>query len=210
MFEDRIYEMTEITYDRQRLEDFYNRVKHLSVDYSEIRNRATKGLFSSIKLDKDNHEGKEFLDYPEISEIVEQFNPVKKKIGNGNIAITVYQPHFEFHPHTDFSRKSVIMIPILPKDGGKGLDFYADEILGEDAHLVHTDEQAMAPGHDEEFYLGTCEYSTIHPTLMDTERVHGVRNDDRTRVYLQISIYDMFEDTVKRIKSGEFLSIKEK
>lgn len=207
MFEDRIYEITEITYDRKRLEDFYNRVKHLSVDYSEIRNRATKGLFSSIKLDKDNHEGKEFLDYPEISEIVERFNPVKKKIGNGNIAITVYQPYFEFHPHTDFSRKSVIMIPILPEDGGKGLDFYSDEILGDDAHLVHTDEQAMAPGHDEKFYLGTCEYSTIHPTLMDTERVHGVRNDDRTRVYLQISIYDMFEDTVKRIKSGEFLNL---
>ena len=96
--------------------------------------------------------------------------------------------------------------PILPEDGGKGLDFYADEILGDDAHLIHTDEQAMAPGHDEEFYLGTCEYSTIHPTLMDTERVHGVRNDDQTRVYLQISIYDMFEDTVKRIKSGEFLN----
>lgn len=207
MFEDRIYEIKEITYDRKRLEDFYESVKHLSIDYSEIRNRATKGLFSSIKLDKENHEGKEFLEYPEISELVELFNPVKKQIGNGNIAITVYRPHFEFHPHIDFSRQCVIMFPILPEDAGKGLDFYDDGILGEEGmRALHRDGQAMAPGHDEEFYLGTCEYSTIHPTLMDTQTVHGVRNDHRTRVYLQISIYDKFADTLKRIKSGDFLN----
>ena len=91
MFEDRIYEMTEITYDRKRLEDFYEKVKHLAVDYASIRSRATKGLFSSIKLDGDEFEGKEFLDYPEISELVELFNPVKKQIGNWNIFKNCFQ-----------------------------------------------------------------------------------------------------------------------
>jgi hypothetical protein len=208
MFEDRVYEIKEITYDRLELLDFYNSVKHLALDYSEIRERATDGLFSSVTLVGDEYMDEEFHDYPVIKKYMDMFNPVKQEIGSGNVALTIYQPGFQFHPHTDFSRKSVIMFPILPEDGGVGLDFYSEEILGENAHLVHTDEQAMAPGHDDEFFLGTCQYSTIHPTLMDTERVHGVRNDHRTRVYLQISMYDMFDDVVKMIKSGEFLNIK--
>lgn len=206
MFEDRVYEIKEMTYDRLALVDFYNSVKHLALDYSEVRKNATEGLFTSVTLAGDEYEDQEFHDFPVIKNIMDSFNPVVKTIESGNIALTIYQPGFQFHPHTDFSRKSVIMFPILPEDGGKGLDFYSEEILGEDAHLVHTEQGSIAAGHDDEFFLGTCQYSTIHPTLMDTERVHGVRNDDRTRVYLQISMYDMFEDVVKMIKSGDFLN----
>jgi len=207
MFEDRIYEIKELTYDRLALVDYYHSVKHLAIDYSEIRDKATNGLFSSVTLAGDDYIDNEFHDNPLIKGIMDQFNPKVKSLDSGNVAITIYQPGFQFHPHTDFSRKSVIMFPILPEDGGMGLDFYSEEILGDEAHLVHTEQGSISAGHDDEFFLGTCEYSTIHPTLMDTERVHGVRNDDRTRVYLQISMYEMFEDVVKMIKSGEFLNI---
>lgn len=206
MFEDRVYEIKELTYDRLALVDYYHSVKHLALDYSETRENAAKGLFTSVTLVGDDYIDNEFHDNPLIKGIMDLFNPKVKPIDSGNVAITIYQPGFQFNPHTDFSRKSVIMFPILPEDGGKGLDFYSEEILGEDAHLVHTEQGSISAGHDDEFFLGTCHYSTIHPTLMDTERVHGVRNDDRTRVYLQISMYDMFEDVVKMIKSGEFLN----
>jgi hypothetical protein len=209
MFEDRIYEIKEITYDRLELLDFYNSVKHLALDYSESRENAISGLFTSVTLAGDDYENQEFHDFPVIKNIMDMFNPVVKTLESGNLALAIYQPGFQFQPHTDFSRNAVIMFPILPEDGGVGIDFYSEEILGENAHLVHTDQQANAPGHDDEFYLGTCQYSTIHPTLMDCgKRVHGVRNDNRIRVYLQVSMYDKFEDIVKMIKSGKFLNIK--
>lgn len=203
---DRFIEFTNIVYDRERLEKLYEKVSKHAVDYSEIRKNATEGLFSSIKMEE--FEGQDYLDYPEISELVALFNPIAKDIRSGNIAITVYKPGFQFHPHTDFSRKAVIMFPILPADGGRGVDYYDDAILGDDQEFIETDYARMAPGHNEEFYLGTHQYSPIHPTLMNAEKVHGVRNDDQTRVYLQFSLYDTFDVCVERVKSGEFFNEK--
>jgi len=201
MIEDRFIELTDVTFDRNRLEQLYESVKHAAQDYSNIRNNATKGLFSSIRVE--DLEGKEYLDYPEISEIVKLFNPEVKQIKSGNIAITVYRPGFQFHPHVDFSRKCVIMIPILPSDGGVGVDYYDYAILGDNP--IITGYSAGAEAHDEEFYLGTHMYSTVHPTLMDATQVHGVRNDsDCDRVYLQLSLYDEFERCKELIKSGAF------
>lgn len=38
--------------------------------------------------------------------------------------------------------------------------------------------------------------------------VHGVRNDtDDVRIFLQLSMYDRFEDVVDRINTGDFLNI---
>jgi len=201
MTEDRFIELTDVTFDRNRLEQFYESVKHLAQDYSKIRNNATEGLFSSIRVE--DLEGKEYLDYLEISEIVKLFNPEVKQIKSGNIAITVYRPGFQFHPHVDFSRKSVIMIPILPSDGGAGVDYYDYAILGDDP--IITGHSAGAECHDEAFYLGTHMYSTVHPTLMDATQVHGVRNDSECdRVYLQLSLYDEFERCKELVKSGAF------
>jgi len=201
MSEDRFITLTDITYDRDILEKFYESVKHFAQDYAKIRDNATEGLFSSIRVD--DLEGKEYLDYPEISDIVKLFNPEVKQIKSGNIAITVYKPGFQFHPHVDFSRKSVIMIPILPSDGGAGVDYYDYAILGDKP--VITGHSCGVDSHQEEFYLGTHTYSTVHPTLMDATQVHGVRNDSgEARVYLQLSLYDEFERCKELIKSGDF------
>jgi len=199
---DRFVELTDVTYDMSALQNFYESVKHLAVDYSEIREKATGGLFSSIRVE--DLDGKGYLDYPVISDLVNLFNPTAKAIRDGNIAITVYSPGFEFNPHIDFSRKSVIMFPILPHDGGVGVDYYDNAILGDQP--IVSDYASMAPGHDDEFYLGTYNYSTRHPTLMNVSKVHGVRNDEQTRVYLQFSLYDEFSDCVDRVKSGEFFN----
>lgn len=201
--EDRLLEkcaitINNITYNMLALQEFYSEIKHFAVDYSSIRGNAVAGLFSSIKVE--SMEGKEWLDYPIITDLVSKFNPVDRPIENGNISIVVYQPGFNFHPHTDFSRKAVIMFPIYPIDGGAPIDFYTKEIL-ENA------TKDNRPAHDEKYYIGSVFYSTKHPTIMNTDMPHGVRNVDNERVYLQFSVYDEYDYCAERIKSGEFLNV---
>lgn len=212
-----VHTITQIKFDQQALQQFYEKVKHKALDYGEIRDKATKNLFSSITLDKfdENDQpvpGENFLLYPEIEEIVNWFNPTSRIINAGNLAITVYQPGFHFHPHIDFSRLSVIMFPILPAgaDAHAPIDYYDDAILGEmpDGYLENKELNIGVDAHEEEHYLGSAYYSHIHPTLTNTQMVHGVRNNtDDVRVFLQISLYDKYEDIVERIKTGEFLNV---
>ena len=62
--------------------------------------------------------------------------------------------------------------------------------------------------HEEEFYLGSTYYSDVHPTLANTQMVHGVRNDtDDVRIFLQISLRDRFEDVIELIKNKQFLNV---
>lgn len=192
------YVIEDLTFDMQKLQDFYETIKEYTVDYSSIRGSAVTGLFSSIKVD--DIEGKDYLDYPVIQKLVSSFNPISKQIGNGNISIVVYQPGFNFHPHIDFSRKACIMYPIYPSDGGVPVDYY-------DMKLVEGLSKEDKAEHDDEHYLGSFYYSTKHPTLMNAVEVHGVRNHSDVRVYLQFSLYDDYDLCVERIKSGEFLNV---
>lgn len=211
-----VHTITQLTYDQTKLQTLYQRLKHLEIDYSELREKAVGGLFGSITLDEFDEDdepvpGKNFMLEPEVVELVECFNP-SHEINTGNIAITVYQPGFQFHPHIDFSRLSVLMFPILPGgDAGHApIDYYDDAILGEvpEDYLTNKEQNIGADNHIEEHYLGSAYYSHIHPTLANTQRVHGVRNDtDDVRVFLQISLYDKYEDLLERIKTGEFLNV---
>ena len=210
-----IHTIDQITYDQAELQQLYERLKHLEVDYSKIRDKATEGLFGSITLDEfyeddEPVQGQNFMLEPEIIKLVYLFNPVVAPINTGNIAITVYQPGFQFFPHIDFSRMSVIMFPIYP--AGKNhapIDWYSLDVLGDAKDDIENKEKSVAiDKHDEEFYLGSTYYSDIHPTLANTQMVHGVRNDtDDVRIFLQLSMYDRFEDVVDRINTGEFLNV---
>jgi len=210
-----VHTIDQITFDQAELQQLYERLKHLEVDYSKIRDKATAGLFGSITLDEFDEDdepvpGQNFMLEPEIIKLVDLFNPVVAPIYTGNIAITVYQPGFQFFPHIDFSRMSVIMFPIYP--AGKKhapIDWYSLDVLGDAKDDIENKEKSVAiDKHDEEFYLGSTYYSDVHPTLANTQMVHGVRNDtDDIRIFLQVSMYDRFEDVVKGIKSGTFLNV---
>jgi len=210
-----VHTIDQITYDQSELQTLYERLKHLEVDYSKIRDKATAGLFGSITLDEFDEDdepvpGQNFMLEPEIIKLVNLFNPVVAPIYTGNIAITVYQPGFQFFPHIDFSRMSVIMFPIYP--AGKKhapIDWYSLDVLGDAKDDIENKEKSVAiDEHDEEFYLGSTYYSDIHPTLANTQMVHGVRNDtDDVRIFLQLSMYDRFEDVVDRINTGDFLNV---
>ena len=207
-----VHTIDQITFDQAELQQLYERLKHLEVDYSKIRDKATAGLFGSITLDEFDEDdepvpGQNFMLEPEIIKLVDLFNPVVAPI---YIAITVYQPGFQFFPHIDFSRMSVIMFPIYP--AGKKhapIDWYSLDVLGDAKDDIENKEKSVAiDKHDEEFYLGSTYYSDVHPTLANTQMVHGVRNDtDDIRIFLQVSMYDRFEDVVKGIKSGTFLNV---
>ena len=186
--------ITDITYPLSELQELYEEIKDQQVDYSSIRDRATHGLFSSIKTD-------DYLKYPVVKNLVKLFNPISKNIGPGNIAIVVYKPGFVFNPHIDFSRKACIMFPILPTSTPAPIDFYESEILnGVDIHGNDAD-------HDDKLYIGSHFYSLKHPTITNTEVPHGVRNSTNDlRVQLQFSIYDDYDLCVERIKSGDFLN----
>ena len=210
-----VHTIDQITFDQAELQELYERLKHLEVDYSKIRDKATAGLFGSITLDEFDEDdepvpGKNFMLEPEIVKLVNLFNPVVAPIYTGNLAITVYQPGFQFFPHIDFSRMSVIMFPIYP--AGKNhapIDWYSLDVLGNAKDDIENKEKSVAiDKHDEEFYLGSTYYSDVHPTLANTQMVHGVRNDtDDIRIFLQVSMYDRFEDVVKGIESGTFLNV---
>lgn len=210
-----VHTIDQITFDQAELQQLYERLKHLEVDYSKIRDKATEGLFGSITLDEFDEDdepvpGQNFMLEPEIIKLVNLFNPVVAPINTGNIAITVYQPGFQFFPHIDFSRMSVIMFPIYP--AGKNhapIDWYSLDVLGDAKADIENKEKSVAiDKHDEEFYLGSTYYSDIHPTLANTQMVHGVRNDtDDVRIFLQLSMYDRFEDVVDRINTGDFLNV---
>jgi len=213
-----IHVVDQITYDQKELQTLYERLKHLEVDYSEIRDKATNGLFGSITLDVWEGEGEDdypkpgenFMLEPEIQKLVSYFNPMVAPIGAGNIAITVYQPGFQFFPHIDFSRMSVIMFPIYPSGKSHApIDWYSLDVLGDAKADINNKEKSVAiDEHDEEFYLGSTYYSDVHPTIANTQMVHGVRNDtDDVRIFLQLSMYDKFEDVISRVKSGQFLNV---
>lgn len=210
-----VHTISEVRFDQAELQSLYQRLKHLELDYSKIRERATSGLFGSITLDEfdENDEpvpGQNFMLEPEIVKLVDLFNPVVQTINTGNIAITVYQPGFQFYPHVDFSRMSVLMFPIYPTGKNHApIDWYSLDILGDGVADIENKENSVSvEKHEEEFYLGSTYYSDVHPTLANTQMVHGVRNDtDDVRVFLQISLRDRFEDVIELIKNKKFLNV---
>ncbi len=95
-----------------------------------------------------------------------------------------------------YCRQRIICIPNSTME----IDFYSTEILCEDGKNVWLDK------HDDKYFIGQHKYSTKHPTLINVEKPHGVRNDNRDRVYLHMDVYEKFNSIKQRIKDGIFFT----
>jgi hypothetical protein len=101
----------------------------------------------------------------------------------------IYGPGFELPPHKDFARTCSVMVPILPAEGGATVHLYSDDLPVIDKEDYQTVE------HNEDYLLGTHVYSTEYPTALNANQcIHGVRNDSRTRVFINFSGYCNWED----------------
>jgi len=203
---ENIIELTEITYDQKKLQNWYLEVKKHTVDkglfvYQTQQSSAPphykwNGRRLNNDILKESSYPNEYAECDEIIELYGLFNFKERP----SCALVIYEPNFIFDPHKDDGRTSYIAFPIFPDDGGVGIDFYSTEVLSEDGKIIWLDK------HDDKYSIGHHKYSTKHPTLINVEKPHGCRNDNRNRVYLQIDVYEKFNSIKQQIKDGIFFT----
>jgi len=196
----------EYRYDRQELVDlYYNELEQLVVQYAvkmgwgpEKRQAWTPG----INAVDPTIAGKEYLtDFAPLKNIFDRFNI--QDFHPDDMDILVYDQEYEFPPHVDFKQNAVIMIPILPDDGGQPIDYY--HIPGQELEK-YTKYRDL----DKDKYLDyTYHYSTEFPTLSNGMVIHGVDKlpPEQTRVYLRIKILkEKYTDIVTKLEKGAFIN----
>jgi hypothetical protein len=203
---ENVIELTQVTYDQKKLQKWYLEVKKHTVDkglfvyqtqqWSTPPDYKWNGRRLNNDVLKESSYSNEYADCGEIKELYELFNFKERP----SCALVIYEPNFIFDPHKDDGRTSYIAFPIFPDDGGVGIDFYSTEVLSEDEKIIWLDK------HDDKYSIGQHKYSTKHPTLINVEKPHGCRNDNRNRVYLQIDVYEKFNSIKQRIKDGIFFT----
>jgi len=215
---DYMLTLTDVIYDQKKLQKWYLEIKKHAVDTNifkfqsdDIQTGIDKSevwngrLLSNITLLYSNGFQKSYADYVEVQELYNLFNfknfaRTGKLCANNDVNLMISDPYFNFYPHIDNinkdiedTRRCVLMFPILPDDGGVGLDIYTKSIF---PHGI--------PPHNDRHHLGCYKYSTKYPTLTNAEVPHGIRNDNRFRVILQIDVYEPFISCKQRIKDGTF------
>lgn len=198
----------EITYDRQRLENFVNRFLGDTSNFAEWSNKILdpvgdrrfkpNPLFNCIDTEK--LEGKPLLEYDEIRELTDRFN-FSRPLHDRSVDILVYEPGYVFHPHVDFYMYCGIMFPILPEDGGEPIDFYEKEGLTRERATGYAKELT------EKDIVYSYNYSTVHPSMFNGLTIHGVRKVQRRRVFFRIKMVDdTFNSIIKKNQLGKFIN----
>jgi hypothetical protein len=200
---DHIKELKNITYDREELERFYHSIKHKAINYIErhtdyIEQGAEDSPYFRCICSKclptgkhqhsgDNHKFIRHLERfknLEIDRLTKELEYITKTNTPNYPVIWIYGPGFELPPHRDFARTCSIMVPILPAEGGATVHLYEDNLP------IVEKENYKTVEHNDNYLLGTHVYSTKHPTVLNANRViHGVRNTNTTRVFINFSGY---------------------
>ncbi len=201
--EAHIKELKHITYDRKELERFYHSIKHKAINYIErhtdyIEDGAEDSPYfrcicpKCLPSGKHQHSGDqhkfirhlERYDNPEVNRLTKELEYITKTTGPNFPVLWIYGPNFELPPHRDFARTCSVMVPILPAEGGATVHLYNDDLPIVDKGEFTTVE------HNDDYLLGTHVYSTRHPTVLNANKViHGVRNANTTRVFINFSGY---------------------
>jgi len=200
---DHIKELKSITYDRAALEQFYYSIEYKAISYIErhtsyIEHGAEHSPYfrcicsKCLPNGKHEHSGDkhkfirhlERFDNPEINSLIKELEYITKTDVPNFPVMWIYGPGFELPPHKDFARSCSIMVPILPAEGGATVHLYNNDLPIVDKGAYKTVE------HNDNYLLGTHIYSTAHPTVLNASKViHGVRNSDIVRVFINFSGY---------------------
>jgi hypothetical protein len=121
---------------------------------------------------------------PEVLRIINELEPIIGKTDKSSrVSFWIYKPFFNLPPHKDFSRQNVVLLPILPNDGGVGTYIYSENLPVISLPKFKTIE------HNDDYVITEYKYSTKHPTLCNygpSGVIHGCINDNNVRVYLHI------------------------
>lgn len=204
----------EVAYDRLELLDWYESVKQYTNDFGAVQNRFRdqlggrglnhnkefkQGLFQTI--DTKSFLDKHVIEFEPIKNLVDRFN-FDEPLKDTHVDVLIYKPGYVFVPHVDFHMHCGIMFPILPAEDASPIDFY-NMPPGE------TWEQAKGYGKSivfERDHDYSYEYSLVHPSMFNGKIIHGVRNNDRDRVFLRFKCLSMtFERVIEKTQAGEFI-----
>jgi len=197
----------EITYDREELKDWYKSVEQYKVDFATLTNKiSSSGLshnkkFSSNKqfqtLDTENQIGIPISDYKQIRCLIEKFN-FETPLNKFDVDVLIYEPKYYFAPHVDFHMHCGIMFPILPDTGMAPIDFYrlpSGATWGKAKTYITNFERD---------HIYSYHYSLDHPSMFNGETIHGVRNNNNTRVFLRFKILHMtFQQVIDAGNQGK-------
>jgi hypothetical protein len=205
----------EISYDRESLKDWYDDVKQYRNDFGTVMNRLREesnatslshnkkfqmGLFDTI--DSKGFINKHVIEYDIIKSLVNKFNfdiPLQSQ----DVDILIYKPGYIFHPHVDFHMHCGIMFPILPDDGAAPIDFY-------NMPIEATWERAAGYSRwikPERDLIYSYHYSLNHPSMFNGDVIHGVKNNDKERVFLRFKCLNMtFNSVIEKAKRGMLIT----
>ncbi len=205
----------EITYDREELKEWFESVRQYRKDFGSVLNRFRKernptnlshtkefqaGLFDTI--DTAGEIGKHVKDFDPVKKLVQRFN-FDVPLTGPDVDVLIYKPGYVFHPHVDFHMHCGIMFPIYPDEGASPIDFYQLP-EGETWERAKGYSQAIKLERD---LLYSYHYSLKHPSMFNGDTIHGVRNNEKERVFLRLKCLSMtFNDVIKRASEGKFIN----
>jgi hypothetical protein len=211
--DDFLLELTQLTYDRNKLKEIFNSVK----SYARIKGLPWRGK-PGVNLDTEkakclviqygdhmmldstkSHLSYNLLENDYIKSLVSKIN-FGHRITENNIDIIWYRPGFVFEPHTDSYSHSTLMWPIYPDSGGAPIDFYEKE--GVEIKLPCEYKNIVSDSD----IVYTHFYSTSYPTVFNSHKIHGVKSVNEERVYLRLRLNESFEDLMKKYKDGELIN----
>lgn len=202
----------EINYDRQELKEWYKSVEQYKNDYATVTNRNDSSKLSHNKkfryglfetLDTAEQVGIPVIEYEPVNKLVSKFN-FDVALTKFDVDVLIYQPGYYFHPHIDYHMNCGIMFPILPDEDMAPIDFY---------RLPPGATWERAKGYTpwikfERDHIYSYHYNLQHPSMFNGETIHGVRNNDKVRVFLRFKCLSMtFQQVIDKTKSGAFINL---
>lgn len=209
---DCILELTELLYDKSKLLEIFEQTKQYArVKGLPWRDRPDRvAAVSDAKCVVIQHGEHMMLDntktnlscnlleFDYIKSLVTRLN-FSHKITPGNVDIIWYRPGFKFEPHTDNYAYSTMMWPIIPDDGGAPIDFYHKDGI----EIKIPGEYKMLSDAD---IAVTHYYSTQHPTIFNSHKIHGVKSVNSERAYFRLRINESFTELLRKYKTGELIN----
>jgi hypothetical protein len=206
----------EIFYDREELKSWFESVRQYRNDFGLVLNRQRKestsndlthdksfqhSLFDTI--DTVGKINKYIVEFEPISKLVKKFN-FDPKLNPQDVDVLIYKPGYVFQPHVDFHMNCGIMFPIYPDTGASPIDFY---------RMPEGETWQRAKGYGSSINLErdlnySYHYSLKHPSMFNGNVIHGVRNNDKERVFLRLKCLNMtFQQVIEKTRAGNFISL---
>lgn len=208
--QDCVLDIPEIQYDKHEIQKIYEQVKQ----YERIKVRTgytyPPGFVSKTRvIQYDDHNipdpsdrGKtvNFLDFDYIRKLVNQFK-FADMVHPAQITMISYAEGFTFPPHFDGEQAAtVVMFPFIESSEPVKLDFYHEDGI-EYTPFANYDDM----NYDRIFYTHT--YSDSHPTLFNSQIIHGIKPTVGFNVRLKINVPEKFSSVVQKYKEGTLVSV---